>query len=68
MRNQILCEVFQMLPDDDEDELPFREIDENSIGGQIIEGPEGTPAGGGVPTIDELSTFDAETFEEIVSE
>jgi len=30
-RNHILCEVFDMLPDEDEDELPFRVI-ENEIG------------------------------------
>ena len=28
MRNQILGEVFQMMPDADEDELPFRELEE----------------------------------------
>ena len=41
MRNQILCEVFQMLPEDDEEELPFREIeevsDEVSVAGQMTE-------------------------------
>ena len=27
VRNHILCEVFDMLPDDDEDELPFRVLE-----------------------------------------
>lgn len=30
VRNHILCEVFDMLPDDDEDELPFRVIEEEA--------------------------------------
>jgi hypothetical protein len=30
MRNHILVEVFQMLPEDDDDELPFRELEELS--------------------------------------
>jgi c-di-GMP-binding flagellar brake protein YcgR len=29
-RNHILCEVFKMLPDDDEDELPFRVLEEEA--------------------------------------
>jgi len=29
-RNHILCEVFDMLPDDDEDELPFRVIEDET--------------------------------------
>jgi len=29
-RNHILCEVFNMLPDDDEDELPFRVLEEEA--------------------------------------
>jgi c-di-GMP-binding flagellar brake protein YcgR len=29
-RNHILCEVFNMLPDEDEDELPFRVIEEEA--------------------------------------
>ena len=29
-RNHILCEVFKMLPDDDEDELPFRILEEEA--------------------------------------
>jgi hypothetical protein len=29
-RNHILCEVFDMLPDEDEDELPFRVIEEEA--------------------------------------
>jgi c-di-GMP-binding flagellar brake protein YcgR len=29
-RNHILCEVFDMLPDEDEDELPFRVIEEET--------------------------------------
>jgi len=28
MRNHVMSEVFQMLPDDDDDELPFREVEE----------------------------------------
>jgi len=31
-RNQILSEVFGMLPEDDEDELPFRVLDEEASG------------------------------------
>ncbi len=30
VRNHILCEVFDMLPDEDEDELPFRVIEEEA--------------------------------------
>ena len=30
VRNQILCEVFHMLPDEDEDELPFRVLEEET--------------------------------------
>jgi c-di-GMP-binding flagellar brake protein YcgR len=30
VRNHILCEVFDMLPEDDEDELPFRVIEEEA--------------------------------------
>jgi c-di-GMP-binding flagellar brake protein YcgR len=30
-RNHILCEVFDMLPDEDEDELPFRVIEEETV-------------------------------------
>jgi hypothetical protein len=29
-RNHILCEVFDLLPEDDEDELPFRVLEEAS--------------------------------------
>jgi len=29
-RNHILCEVFKMLPEDDEDELPFRVLEEEA--------------------------------------
>jgi len=29
-RNHILCEVFDMLPEDDEDELPFRVLEEET--------------------------------------
>jgi c-di-GMP-binding flagellar brake protein YcgR len=29
-RNQILCEVFNMLPEEDEDELPFRVLEEET--------------------------------------
>jgi hypothetical protein len=29
-RNHILCEVFNMLPDEDEDELPFRVIEDET--------------------------------------
>jgi len=29
-RNHILCEVFNMLPEDDEDELPFRVLEEEA--------------------------------------
>ncbi|MCL2443170.1 MAG: PilZ domain-containing protein [Treponema sp.] len=29
-RNHILCEVFDMLPEDDEDELPFRVLEEEA--------------------------------------
>ena len=29
-RNHILCEVFNMLPEDDEDELPFRVLEEET--------------------------------------
>jgi len=29
-RNHILCEVFNMLPDEDEDELPFRVLEEEA--------------------------------------
>ena len=29
-RNHILCEVFDLLPEEDEDELPFRVVDEKS--------------------------------------
>ena len=29
-KNHILCEVFDMLPDDDEDELPFRVIEQEA--------------------------------------
>jgi c-di-GMP-binding flagellar brake protein YcgR len=31
-RNHILCEVFDMLPDEDEDELPFRVLEEETVG------------------------------------
>ena len=31
-RNHILCEVFNMLPDEDEDELPFRVLEEETGG------------------------------------
>ena len=31
-RNHILCEVFDMLPEDDEDELPFRVLEEEADG------------------------------------
>ena len=34
-RNHILCEVFNMLPDDDEDELPFRVLEEEADTGNI---------------------------------
>jgi hypothetical protein len=30
VRNHILCEVFDMLPDDDDDELPFRVIEDEA--------------------------------------
>jgi len=30
VRNHILCEVFNMLPEDDEDELPFRVLEEEA--------------------------------------
>jgi c-di-GMP-binding flagellar brake protein YcgR len=30
VRNHILCEVFDMLPEDDEDELPFRVLEEEA--------------------------------------
>jgi c-di-GMP-binding flagellar brake protein YcgR len=30
VRNHILCEVFDMLPDDDDDELPFRVLEEEA--------------------------------------
>ena len=30
VRNHILCEVFNMLPDEDEDELPFRVLEEEA--------------------------------------
>jgi hypothetical protein len=32
IRNQILGEVFGMLPDEDEEELPFRLLDEEAEG------------------------------------
>jgi hypothetical protein len=31
-RNHILCEVFDLLPEDDEDELPFRLDDDDEPG------------------------------------
>lgn len=34
-RNHIMCEVFDMLPDDDEDELPFRVLEEEVNSGSI---------------------------------
>jgi hypothetical protein len=39
-RNQILGEMFGMLPEDDEDELPFRVLDDEAagIGGQAASG------------------------------
>ena len=43
-RNRILCEVFHMLPDEDEDELPFRVLEEEieSTGAQAqVEDPSG---------------------------
>jgi c-di-GMP-binding flagellar brake protein YcgR len=30
-RNHILCEVFDMLPDEDEDELPYRVVEEENV-------------------------------------
>jgi hypothetical protein len=33
IRNHVLCEVFDMLPDDDEDELPFRVIEDEADSG-----------------------------------
>jgi c-di-GMP-binding flagellar brake protein YcgR len=41
-RNQILGEVFGMLPDGDEDELPFRELDQEAvgIGGETVSADE----------------------------
>jgi c-di-GMP-binding flagellar brake protein YcgR len=43
IRNQILGEVFGMLPDEDEEELPFRLLDEEAEGMTA-----GAPAGGSV--------------------
>ena len=31
VRNRIMCEVFDMLPDDDDDELPFRVLEEEAV-------------------------------------
>jgi c-di-GMP-binding flagellar brake protein YcgR len=47
-RNHILCEVFDLLPEDDEDELPFRVLEEtsapapsaSSVTGESAESPE----------------------------
>jgi len=42
-RNHILCEVFKMLPDDDEDELPFRVLEEEADNlGQLQEASSGS--------------------------
>jgi hypothetical protein len=30
VRNRILCEVFQMLPDEDDDELPYRVLEQEA--------------------------------------
>ena len=30
VRNQIMCEIFKLLPDEDEDELPFRILEEEA--------------------------------------
>ena len=32
VRNLILCEVFHMQPEEDEDELPFRMLEEEADG------------------------------------
>jgi c-di-GMP-binding flagellar brake protein YcgR len=32
VRNHIMCEVFDMLPDEDEDELPFRITEDDPVG------------------------------------
>ena len=39
-RNQIMCEVFDMLSDDDDDELPFRVLEEEILSGK----PNGDPS------------------------
>jgi len=41
-RNYILCEVFNLLPEDDEDELPFRVLEDEADGikGQSAQKPE----------------------------
>ncbi|GHV94025.1 pilus assembly protein PilZ [Spirochaetia bacterium] len=39
IRNQILGEVFGMLPEDDEDELPFRVLDDEAAGISAQVGP-----------------------------
>jgi len=41
-RNHILCEVFDMLPNDDEDELPFRVIEQ-----ETDRDPASAPSSGG---------------------
>jgi hypothetical protein len=39
-RNHILCEVFDLLPEDDEDELPFRVLEDEAIAGGKNINPE----------------------------
>jgi len=42
-RNHILCEVFKMLPDEDDDELPFRVLEEEADNlGQLQEASSGS--------------------------
>jgi c-di-GMP-binding flagellar brake protein YcgR len=45
VRNQILGEVFGMLPEDDEDELPFRVLDDEAVGIGGQSAPANEPAG-----------------------
>jgi c-di-GMP-binding flagellar brake protein YcgR len=47
IRNQILGEVFGMLPDEDEEELPFRLLDEEAEG-MTAQSDPGAAAGGAV--------------------
>jgi c-di-GMP-binding flagellar brake protein YcgR len=41
-RNHILCEVFNLLPEDDEDELPFRVLDDE-VGPDVSNEKTGNP-------------------------